>query len=223
MRQHHALGSAGGAGGVDDGRQSLRVARHVARRPAIFGKPFRQRFHPCIASVGHRVDGKDAREAGELALDVRKRVPLIGALQQQHLAAGILENVSDVVRPVLGVERHHHQPQAQRRLVERHPFRRILQHHRDAVARLQTVALERRLPARDLAIDLRPGVVAPVVVLRIVGAVGDQIRGALHPLAEHPVERYRSFHGNQLTLRLCHGSSSFCASHGDEIRVTRYR
>jgi len=120
-----------------------------------------------------------------------KGFPLLVGAEQQYFATRIIEYVGDVIAAVLGIERHDDQAQSHRRLIEDHPFGRIAQHHRHAVAGLKAVALECRLPARDLAVDLRPSVVAPVGVLLVIVAIRDSLGRAFHALAKQAVERHR--------------------------------
>jgi hypothetical protein len=42
-----------------------------------------------------------------------------------------------------------------------------------------------------------------------MGAVGDEVRRALDPLAEQAVKRDGRFYRDQMTRELCHGSSFF--------------
>ena len=192
MAEHHALGPAGGSRGVNNGRQRGRIARHVARLAATLRQPLIDRFEPrVVAGARQRFHRQDAHQPAELIAHAGEGFPLLVRAEQQHLATGIVEDIGDVFGTVLRIQRHHDQAEAERRLIKDHPLRRVAQHHRHAIAGLQTVAFQRRLPARDLVIHLRPGVIAPVGVPRVEIAAGDCLRRAFDALAEQAVERYR--------------------------------
>ena len=189
MAQHHALGPPRRARRVHYGRQRGGFARNVARIAAIVGEPLFDRLHPRVpGGVRLRLNGQDAHQSAELVAHAGEFLPLLVGAEQQHLALRIIEYVGDVVGTVLGIERDHDQPQPQRRLVEYHPFRRVAQHDRHAVAGLEAIAFERGLPARDLMVDLRPSVITPVRVLAIEIAISDCIRRAPDAFAKESVK-----------------------------------
>ena len=192
MAQHHALGPAGGARRINNGGERRRVARNVARGAAVSGQPLLDRFQPRL--VGRRrlrFDGQDAHQPAQLIAHGRERFPLLVGAQQQRLAAGVVEYVGDVVAAVLGIKRDDDEPQSQRCLIENHPLRRVAQHDCDTVTRFQTVSFEGRLPARDLAVDLPPGIVAPVGVLLVVVPIRDGFGCAFDARRKQAVECYR--------------------------------
>ena len=211
MREHHALGTPGRARSVDNGCERMRIARHVARLSARVRQPFVERFQARLSRIRDRRDREDARQPAELVLDFRQRLPLLRTLDHQHLAASIADDVGGVVRAVLGIERHHHQPQAERRLIVDHPLRTVAQHHCDAVAGPEPVLFQSGLPARRLVIHLHPGVIAPVAVRLVEMPIRDQIRSALYALPEQAVERDRGLDRNHMSRCItgCHDRSSF--------------
>jgi hypothetical protein len=127
MAQHDALGSSGGAGGVDDARELVRIpADMLDRIPAPGGVAVRQPGgHAGKPRIGRRtrqgLNTQDAHQASEPRPEIRKRSPLLGRFEQQQLGAAVLDDVGDIVGPVLGIQRHQHQPQPHRRLIQSNP------------------------------------------------------------------------------------------------------
>ena len=135
MAQHHAFGRAGRARRINDRCERGGVARDVARLAALVGQPLRDRIHPhvCVRVI-RRLYDEDAHQATEFPAYLGKFLPLLIRAKQQHPALRIIQDVGNVVRTVLGIERHHDQAESQRRLVEYHPFRRVAKHDGDAVS-----------------------------------------------------------------------------------------
>ena len=88
-------------------------------------------------------------------------------IQEQQARPGVRKYVRHIVRAVGGVEGYRHQAQAQGRLVATDPRDAVAQTHRYPVPRLQALALQSLLPARDEPSHVGPGVVAPNVALML--------------------------------------------------------
>ena len=190
VRQHHALGPAGGAARVDDRGEALRVVRDVTV-DAGFRQPFGHRLHPRIAEGRARgVQHQDALHAREVDLQHAKLVPLLLRIEQHQPRAAVGEDVGDVVRAVDGVERHGDEALAVGRLVEHHPFGGVALHQRDAVAGIQALLREPGLPAADSRIHLGPGARAPAAGVGVEVDVGGAVRGALRALTEQAVKGF---------------------------------
>jgi hypothetical protein len=118
------------------------------------------RHHEARAPVGQPVfrrdQADDALQALGRAGDFGQLPVLELAFDQQQLGVGVIEDIGRAVGAVVEIERHRHQPQRQRGLIEDHPLDAVLQHHRDAVAGNQAFLRQRRLPARHLGRHLRP-------------------------------------------------------------------
>ena len=206
MREHHTLGTARGTRGINNRGKVIAATRNVLRFAAMRGQPMidvQQTW--IIGRVSECLYREYAHHAAELATHVVKGFPLHVGAKQQHLAARIVDDIGHVFGPVLRVQRHHHQTQTQRRLIENHPFGRVAQHHRHTVARLQTIFFQRGLPACNLMIDLRPGVVAPIRMLRVVISVRHRVRRAFYPFAQQAVERACVFDCNHVLHHVRHG------------------
>jgi hypothetical protein len=192
VREHHALGPPGRAGGVDDRGELQRVRVHARHPDRVLRQPALGVEHPLVARAACGPSHEQhAHQSAELVAHRRERLPLLERLEQQHLGPAVLDDVGDVVRPVLRVQRHHHRTQAHRRLIVGDPRGAVAQHHRHPVAGRDAVALQRMLPARNLALHFGPGIVAPRRFGLVVFAIGDAARRSAHPLGEQPIERFR--------------------------------
>ena len=199
VTEHHPLRFACGTRGIDDGRQRIRVGGQMTCRATVFGEPLRNRSQTRFVNrLCQRLDDEDTHQTTQLLAQAGKALPLLERAEDDDLATGIVEDVGDIVRPVLRVERHHHQAEAECCLIEHHPFGRIAHHHGDTVASLQTIAFQRRLPTRHLAINLRPTVVTPIGKVLIEIAVRQRLRRTLYAFAQQPVECARLFRRDRL-------------------------
>ena len=185
VTQHDPFGASGGTRGVDDGSQSVFVSggAHQLRR---IGQPLAGSLQslvhlPCAVDVS---ETDYAVEKSKFRHHRLQAVPVFLAADEQQLGARILQDISRVFGPILGVKRYQHQPIGKRRLVEHHPFRAILHHHRHPVARLQILTDQRRLPARNLCADCSPGQVCPALALLIIEAIRQRVWGTLSALVE---------------------------------------
>ena len=193
MRQHHALGLAGGARGIDDSRQFVAIARPLVLQPGLGWQPL-----VCVAQArlivrGDLVQADHALDAAELVAHRAHLLPLFGSLEQQHPGLRIVDDVSRIVRPVHGIQRNHDQAQRHRRLFEHHPLRTVAQHQCDAVACRQVLAQQRVLPARHLVAHLRPGQCQPGFLPVVEIAVSDGVGRAFRPFDEQAIQRDRLF------------------------------
>src|SRR5260370_420700 len=105
MREHHAFGLAGGAGGVDDGAQL--AGEHLLGAHTVGGdfgaaRGSDQRFVAQALSgyvgVGAGVGNDDMLKFGQLRTAGQELFQLLGAGHDDHARAGMLEDVGHAVR-----------------------------------------------------------------------------------------------------------------------------
>ena len=119
MAERHALGPAGGAGGIEELRRLVRF-RHDGLERAGIGQ-----------GVPLRAAEQDARHpgGGEMgAFGIGDDEPGVGILRDQCHGLG----------GQLPVDRHHHDAGAHGTEIERHEFRPVRRQHGDGIATLQT-------------------------------------------------------------------------------------
>ena len=129
VAEHGALGAAGGARGVEDGREVVLAARHVdvAGRGGL--RPWPSRLpSPCSPRVS------DVRHA-ELRGQLRHRLLELGPADEQG-RLGVAQEVADLARGVGGVERQVDGAGAQAAEIEHQRLGALLDLGRDAVAGL---------------------------------------------------------------------------------------
>ena len=157
----HALGLAGGARGVDDGRQRIGLERlDLERRRGCWqeggegvgrwGGPGRRRRGSLDAD--HRRQGR--HQFAQAGQGTRR-------VQHQQPGVGITDAPGDVLGVVDHVQRHHDQSHAERGLVDRDPLHAVLQADRDAVALLEAAHPECLLPASGEGDHLRDRIIVP--------------------------------------------------------------
>ena len=165
MGQLHALGLAGGAGGVDDGRQRVGFQRmdferrRRRRQERVDGVDLRERrlaFARCRS--GGRLDADDGRQRGHEFAQAGQGP---GGVQHQEAGIGVVDAPGDVLGIVDHIQGHHDQSHAQGRLVDRHPLHAVLQADGDAIAFLEAARAEGLLPARGEGDHLRDRIIAP--------------------------------------------------------------
>ncbi len=209
MRQHDALGLSGCARRVDDARHFRAVGIDMLDRARSLRQPVDDTFEARIGGwTRHWIDAQRAHHTGKLVPNFRERFPLFGVLEHQHPGAGVSQDVCNVVGPVGGVERHGHQIESHRGLIEDDPVDAVAQHDRDPVAGLQPVRFESRLPACDQFLDVAPGVILPSARLVEIPVRHHRSRPA-HAFLEQSVQGFRNFRGDVVAFPRHDDSSSF--------------
>jgi len=121
MGQHHPLGSPGGAGSVNEGGERVFVQIKHLKRAAVFWQPATGSYgRGGRVSVQTDDGGKGGRRPGQ-------GVEQAGIFQYQQARAGIVQTPGQVFRVVVRIQRHHHQAQTQRSLIDRYPVDAIFQ------------------------------------------------------------------------------------------------
>ena len=135
MREHHALGRAGGAGGID---QAQRVERREVggARALLFQRRYLagEFIEPCQPVLQLRQFGQRFGEA---------------ALGNEQRGGAMLQQVTDAGRLQTHVDRHPHHAAQHQRVDQRHVVKAVLEHQRDAVAAADTARGEALLHGRD--------------------------------------------------------------------------
>jgi len=152
---HHALGRAGGARGVHDGRQFVGRAHGLTlQRRRAGGDVFPARIGPgCIFRRQRQADARHrGRDAGLHAL------PAVELADEQQLGLAVFEDLADGARCQRGVQRHRNEAADPDREIRHQPVGRVLGQQRHLVAGLQTQRLQVGGHAPALVHHLAPGV-----------------------------------------------------------------
>ena len=217
VAEHDALGPAGGAGGVDDRGQGMRVRGQRRGRPRGGG-----RLQPGLDIAQARVrvlavvalEQQHALQAVQIRDRLREPPPVRPGLHQQQAAPGVVEDVGHVVRPVLGVQRHHHQAQPLGGLVEADPVGTVAQLDGDTLAGLEPLGGQRGAPAGHPRTHVLPVDLAPGAFGLVEPAVGGPPGAAAHPLLEQAGERSRSLDRDNVFGPILHALLPAAASRG---------
>ena len=151
----HALGSPGGAGGVDEGGERIVADRAHLERRCLRGQ---EGVQPGGFVVG---DGFDADERGRIGHAFAQSREHPRRVEHQQPCPRVLQAGGDVVGVVDHVEGHHHERESQRSLVDGDPLGAVLQADRHPVAGLEAVVAEGLLPARGEGEHVRGRILAP--------------------------------------------------------------
>ena len=142
MGEHHALGVAGGAAGVDERREVLAAAAFCASASNAAGSA----SAPSSIRLVERAHAGRRRLAVDADQDVvlhRRHLRLAPRAARRaarapcantHLGAAVVDDVGRLLGQQRRVDRHVHGAGAERREVDRRPVRAVLGHHRHPVA-----------------------------------------------------------------------------------------
>src|SRR5271157_3602402 len=137
MREHDALGCAGGAGGVDESREIVRLdgsREGVKFRVGALPRVAQERLHvDRVAQLGSVVHNDDVLKAGLLANGSQLLVLLAGG-NEGNTRLGILQHVQDLLGGLRGVDGHDHSAQQQGCVVGDGPLPAVLAQDDYAVA-----------------------------------------------------------------------------------------
>ena len=204
VRQHHALGFACGARGVDDACHVGRARRCVHGR-AVSGprQPVGQAKHrngccagnltalegvrrivllhaasvgPCLRRNAHHQHGTQFRKRHAQCANV---VPLRQLLHHQQRRFAVGHDIAQAGRVIDGMQWHRHMAQRQRRLVERDGVQSIGKQQGNPRPGRQGQRGQCLAPVLNAQVRLRPGGAAPALAGTVVRAVGLAIGCAL--------------------------------------------
>ena len=170
VAEHRALAAAGGARGVQDGRQILGLARNRGKAVGKRRCQPEQRSVALLAECDHVRHPGDARQRRQFGLTLGRA--------DEHRRLRIAQEVIDLRRLIGGVQRHVDQTGPQRRQVEHQSLRRLLDLH--GHARRRAVGLGRQVQAGQPAGQPRARVVqvAPRIQQALLGLNADAIEVA---------------------------------------------
>ncbi len=206
VREHHALGTARGARGIDDRGQRAPVDGHRGPDGRLLGEPVGERAHDRIAGQVDLPHGNDADDAGQGCAHLGKPRQVLLALHHQQPRTGIVQAVGDVVRPVVDVDGHRDQALREGALVEPDPLLAVAQHDGHALSRGELLGREACAHPADHPRGLRPGVGLPRAALRVVFQVGRGAGGKRHAPGEGGREGVLRRDGNVLLVAGGHGA-----------------
>jgi len=187
VTEHHALGLAGGARGIDDGGQLVGLQGMGLQLALEAEQPVGQGIQARVVGLVIRLDGvhgDDAPETFEAVAHLQDLLPLQAALHHHQLHIGLAHDVGDVLGAVVGVQGHGDQAQPQTGLVEHHPFPAVAQHDRHPVAGLEALLEHGLLPSAHLGGHLAPGALHPGVLADVKLAIGQRVGGTADPFNE---------------------------------------
>ena len=181
----------------------MRITVTTDQRRCVRRQPVGNKAHPLIGQQLARRGPFAAEDQYPLQIFLpgqRRTQPFpdSGVLYQQHLHRRVGHDVGNIVRPVIGIQRHRHQPAGQRGLVKVHPFLAVAQVYRDALAGQQVLGGQRRLPAGYLFTHFAPTGIAPRLAVGIKVAVGNNFRRALDTLQHQAIQRPGLLGGNNI-------------------------
>ncbi len=127
MREHRTLAASGGAGGVQDRRQFIRLFDDRLERVGLVLRARQQRAG--IAAVARLIERKHVPGAG-LERDLRDPAEIFRCAHH-HRRFGIRDKIGDLGGPVGSIERQIDQAGADRRKVQHQRFGRLLDLHRN--------------------------------------------------------------------------------------------
>ena len=157
---------------------------------------------PCTALTGFTVTMR-FRPASWAATSL-SRFTCSSPSTRMHLRARVVEDVGEILRAILHVERHDHEAVRVRALVVGNPLAGVAQHDRDAVSGLEAFGGESGAhPAREPR-DLRPLVEPPRLDRRVVLAVGHGAGRERHAPREHVGDGVPRLDGYVVRFTQCH-------------------
>ena len=195
MRQHHAFGPAGGAGGVDQCREIARCRRMWRRRLGGVCEDIGEFAHDGFGSwrsrAGTDVADPHAFERWEFRTKRPERLPARLGIEKNQTGLGMAEDVGVACCAIVRVKPDDNQARRMRSHVETHPIDSVGQQNRHAVSGLEFLPCECSAEPVNARGNRVPGVIAPILGDRIVVSVSNGVRAAPDTLAEQPPQRTR--------------------------------
>ncbi|MCY1290079.1 hypothetical protein D9M70_392040 [compost metagenome] len=207
MRMAHALGLAGGAGGVEDDRGVVGLARGdgfviearmrlIELAPQLLQPLVRHQRGMLVVAQAARVfiDDMvhDAAGLGQLRLDFQQLVDLLLVLDDGEVDLRIVEDVDHLIGDSVLVQRHRHAAQRLRRRHGPVQPRAVVANHRQVHAALESERGQTTCQRPHLLCRLGPAVCLPDA--EILLAIGRMIRPLLgvrqQPSREGHAERF---------------------------------
>ena len=182
VRQHHALGLAGGARGVNDGRQIVPGrCQHSSRRALARRQPAGQRIDRHGFAGGwdrvYLVGDHNAPQRGQCQAQAFNRAPLRERRHHQHARLAVRQDVGNAAGVVDGMQRHRHKTLCQRRLVQADRIQAVGQQDGDACMVRQLHGGQRLTPLRDALAESGPARADPLARAGVEFTVSLALRG----------------------------------------------
>ena len=195
-REHHALGLAGGAGGIEDAQQFIWRMR-VASAQRLMR---RQQRMPAVRGLDGRVWHGDTDDLGRDArFELARFVQLA---KEDRLALRMAQHVLDTLGRLQRVQRHADQPGEHDRQIGNDPLGAVFRQQRHPLTGHAAQRVQGRGHTPCLLIHLGPGEVMPLAVHRL--AKPDRIRTLLNP-ERQALQRQLIGHRNPSFLLFCRG------------------
>ena len=200
VREHHALGLAGGARGVDEGGQVLGAGWRGGRQlsgAGRAGQPLRQRANGrAVGSGGTGVDLAIVVHDDHRAQCRKRRaygpdvLPVLGLAHDEHGGFAVGQDVGNAAWVVDGVQGHRHAACGQRGLVCTHGVQAVGQQDGHAGGSGQLRGNHGLRPLRHTLCGLLPGQVDPVMRGGIKSTVGLCVGGVGNTVGEELGQRF---------------------------------
>jgi hypothetical protein len=163
---HHALGRAGGARGVDQGRQLVGAAHRLADQRGVVDDD----LVPALVGRAHVVGAQRVAVAGQAGGHAGLHAfPAVELADEQGLGLAVLEDLGDGAGRQRGVERHRDVAGHPDRQVAHQPPGAVLRQDGDLAALGPALALQEGGHAAHLVGHLAPGVVLDLAMAHRLG------------------------------------------------------
>ena len=188
VAQPHALGAAGGAGGVDQGGELLGRDRGglVGDDAGVLGQVGGTELGQLVqgddpVAVGRAVEGDDLGQVRQLVLALAQLGDLLVVLGEDEAGLGVAEDVRRVLGVGARVDRGRGARGAHHREVGQDPLVARAGHDADPLLRLEAEREQSRREGLDPVTGLLPGDGLPRVALRVAeglarGGLGDAVQ-----------------------------------------------
>ena len=161
MGQHHPLGVARRAAGVDERRQIVGGATasallELSSRPWALSAS-RSWAKESISDEGGSVDENEFAHIWHRGLLAQQPLQPLAALDKDHLGTAIVDHVGGLIGCQGGVDRHQDGTNTQGGEIDARPVRTVLSHQGDPVAPLDTQRAQRRRHPQHPVVQLSRG------------------------------------------------------------------
>ena len=194
VRQHHALGLAGGARGIDDGGEVFRSGRRGSwrgQRLPCTAQPLRERAQGRAVGTGRMglqgrvfVRHHHSAQRGKRCSHIADVFPLRDLVDNQHRGFAVLQDVGNAARVVDSMQRNGYPTRRQGGLVGTDGVQPVGQQNGHACAVGQLHGDEGLRPLRHPFCHLRPAQVKPGLGSGVKKAVGRCVGGQRCPMGK---------------------------------------
>ncbi len=161
MGEHYALGTADGARGIADRRESAGFEGRDLELGRLLWKRRFDRLAPASRFGGQTENAREGRT------HICESIGHAASLRHEEPRAAVFQAPGDVLRIVVHVERHDDETEPERGLIGRNPVDAVSQAQRDAIASRKALGAQVLLPARGVRGDLARGNIAPATLEKL--------------------------------------------------------